>query len=171
MDVLLRQHGAIFDEPTGLPPARPYDHHIHLLPGTAPVVVRPYRYAQLQKDELERQCETMLAQCIIRASTSPFSAPVLLVRKADRSLRFCIDYRALNARKSKDKSRSRWWTSYSTSSMGLVSSPSSTSARGTTRCGCTPRTSTKRPSALTMATTSSWSCRSVSRTRSRPSRP
>jgi hypothetical protein len=103
MDVLLQQHGAIFDEPTGLPPARPYDHRIHLLPGTAPVAVRPYRYAQLQKDELERQCEAMLTQGIIRPSTSPFSAPVLLVRKADRSWRFCIDYRALNAKTSKDK--------------------------------------------------------------------
>jgi hypothetical protein len=102
MDVILRQHDAIFDEPTGLPPARPYDHRIHLLPDTAPVAIRSYRYAQLQKDELERQCEAMLAQGIIRPSTSPFSAPVLLVRKADRSWRFCIDYRALNARTSKD---------------------------------------------------------------------
>lgn len=84
-------------------PAGPYDHRIHLLPGTAPVAVRPYLYPQLQKDELERQCSVMLAQGIIRPSTSPFSVPVLLVRKADSSWHFCIDYQALKAKTSKDK--------------------------------------------------------------------
>jgi hypothetical protein len=41
---LLQQHSDIFDEPQGLPPVRPYDHRIHLLPDTAPVAVRPYQY-------------------------------------------------------------------------------------------------------------------------------
>jgi len=54
LDHLLQQHDDLFDEPQGLPPAQVYDHRIHLLPGTAPVAVRPYRYPQLQKDELER---------------------------------------------------------------------------------------------------------------------
>jgi hypothetical protein len=44
LDRLLQHHAAIFEEPQGLPPARPYDHRIHLLPGTAPVAVRPYHY-------------------------------------------------------------------------------------------------------------------------------
>ncbi|XP_066320294.1 uncharacterized protein [Miscanthus floridulus] len=54
LDELLIQHDAVFDTLRGLPPARPYDHRIHLLPGTAQVAVQPYRYPQLQKDELER---------------------------------------------------------------------------------------------------------------------
>jgi hypothetical protein len=103
LDRLLQHHASIFEEPQGLPPARPYDHRIHLLSGTAPIAVRPYRYPQLQKDELERQVTGMLAQGIICPSTSPFSTPVLLVRKPDGSWHFCIDYRALNVRTSKDK--------------------------------------------------------------------
>jgi hypothetical protein len=74
-----------------------------LLPGSAPVVVRPYRYPAIQKDEIERQCATMLKEGLIRRINSEFSSPVLLVKKQEGTWRFCINFRALNKRTVKDR--------------------------------------------------------------------
>jgi hypothetical protein len=52
----------LMGEPQGLPPSRRHDHRIHLLPGTAPVAVRSYRYPQLLKNEIEHQCDVMLVR-------------------------------------------------------------------------------------------------------------
>ncbi|XP_062183583.1 uncharacterized protein LOC133887650 [Phragmites australis] len=103
LNYLLVKFSDIFEASQDLPPRRRFDHHIHLLPRTTPMAIRPYRYLQMLKEEIERQCEDLLRQGIIRESTLVFSSPVLFVRKQDNSWHFCVNYRALNAKTVKDK--------------------------------------------------------------------
>lgn len=83
IQTLLSQYSDLFTKPTSLPPSRATDHSIHLTQNSDPVNVRPYRYPYFQKQEIERQVEEMLLHGMIQPSRSPFSSPVLLVRKKD----------------------------------------------------------------------------------------
>lgn len=94
---LLEEFSHLFSEPQGLPPPRVFDHAIPLLAGVKPVNLCPYCYNPTQKDEIEKQVTYMLSQGIIQPSNSPFSSLVTLVQKKDKTWRFCMDYRHLNA--------------------------------------------------------------------------
>ncbi|MCI15895.1 Ty3/gypsy retrotransposon protein, partial [Trifolium medium] len=100
--LLLRNYQGVFHTPTGLPPPRDQNHEIQLQEGTKPVKVRPYRYPHSQKEQIEKMVQEMLDQGIIKPSNSPFSSPIILVKKKDGSWRFCTDYRALNSVTIKD---------------------------------------------------------------------
>jgi hypothetical protein len=100
--LLLNKFKEVFHKPTGLPPPRLQNHTIPLMEGKGPVKVRPYRYPQSQKEQIEIMIQDMLAEGIIQPSTSPYSSPIVLVKKKDGTWRFCTDYRALNAITMKD---------------------------------------------------------------------
>lgn len=90
---ILHDYADVFAEPTTLRPQRVIDHKIPLKMGSEPVHVRPSRQPYLQKNEIEKIVKEMLEAGIIRPSVSPFSSPVLLVKKKDQSWRMCVDYR------------------------------------------------------------------------------
>ena len=97
------------EEGNKLPPHRgpKVDHTIELnkVDGKTPEVPYGPLYA-MSRDELlvlRRTLLDLLEKGFIRASNSPAASPVLFVRKLGGRLRFCVDYRALNALTKKDR--------------------------------------------------------------------
>jgi len=62
---VLQTYQDVFQTPQGLPPPRDQDHTITLLPHTAPIKVRPYRYPHSQKAEIEKLVAAMLTEGVI----------------------------------------------------------------------------------------------------------
>jgi hypothetical protein len=104
MKALLSSYSDLFPEelPRGLPPQRRLDHRIILYPGTKPIHRKQYRIPIHYIPEFKRQIQQQLAAGRIRPSTSPYSAPVLLVMRNNK-LRMCLDLRGLNAATVKDQ--------------------------------------------------------------------
>ena len=67
----------------------PFKEHFHRIPPP-------------QLDEVREHLKLMLDAGVVRLSNSPWCNAVVLVRKKDGSLRFCIDFRRLNALTVKD---------------------------------------------------------------------
>ena len=61
-----------------------------------PVLVRQYPLPHSQMETIKAEVQTMLKMGVIERSSSPYSAPIVLVRKKDGAVRFCVDYRQLN---------------------------------------------------------------------------
>lgn len=100
--LLQQTHRPVFDEPDKVTHAGPLQ-RIHIKEGSTPPRQRMYRMSPAELEELKKQLNIYLDKGWIRPSTSEFGAPILFARKADGSLRLCVDYRALNAITIKDR--------------------------------------------------------------------
>ena len=67
-----------------------------------PISQRPYRLPLSKRQLVDEEIEKMLAEDIIERSSSPWASPITLVPKKDGSIRFCVDFRKLNAITTKD---------------------------------------------------------------------
>ena len=96
------------DIPCGRPADRGIEHSIELEEGAKPMMVTSYRHPKRLKDEIEKTIKELLVMGHIKPSKSPFSSPVVLVKKKDGTLRMCIDYKVLKKRKIKNRYPIPW---------------------------------------------------------------
>ncbi len=71
-------------------------HHIETEPGVV-VRSRPYHLPEHTKKVVQSELEAMLEMGVIEESHSDWASPIVLVPKTDGSVRFCVDYRKVNA--------------------------------------------------------------------------
>ncbi len=92
---LIKKYSDIFTNKPGK--TTKLKHQIDVKEGTRPLTAAPYRCAPNRRKIIGDNIEEMLKEEIITPSNSPWSSPVVLAPKKDGTLRFCIDYRKLNA--------------------------------------------------------------------------
>ncbi|XP_037774271.1 uncharacterized protein LOC119570709 [Penaeus monodon] len=63
---------------------------------TQPIRTRQWRLPESARTTICKECDQMLKDGIIEPSNSPWLSPVVLVKKKDGGIRFCVDYRNLN---------------------------------------------------------------------------
>ena len=77
-------------------------HHTIQTGNHFPIYHHPRRTSNQIREIIQQETKKMLEEGIIRPSVSPWSSPVVIVRKKDGTPRFCIDYRKINNITQKD---------------------------------------------------------------------
>ena len=115
----------------------------HAIETHGPLLRQPYHWQNpaVCREEMV-QVQQMLSSNVIRPSNSPWASPVVMVRKKDGSLRFCVDFRQLNAATVKDAHPLPRIDDLLDALHGANGSPPWTSRVGTGRC---PSLSKTRP--------------------------
>ena len=92
---MLEPHHKMWDGHLGTVVAT--SHRIEVTAGSKPVHCQPYRAGSRARSAEKEEIDRMLAEHVIEPATCEWASPIVLVPKPDGSLRFCVDYRRLNA--------------------------------------------------------------------------
>ncbi|GFX50886.1 hypothetical protein TNCV_2732371 [Trichonephila clavipes] len=99
---LLRKFSGLFTKTDKSTAAKTNVKHRIFTGDHAPINQRAYRVSPTERRIIHEEVQKMLDEGIVQPSESPWSSPVVLVRKKDGSWRFCVDYRKLNSVTKKD---------------------------------------------------------------------
>ena len=97
---MLRKHSSLWSGALGT--IRATEHCIPLEAGTKPIRSMPYRKGPAMREMVAKEVNKMLKAGVIEPASTEWASPVVPVRKKDGSLRFCVDYRRLNAKTAAD---------------------------------------------------------------------
>ena len=101
--VLLKEYSDVFTDAEEPPSGTAMvEHAITLKDPNQEPIKQPYRNLLHHRKVISEEVEANLKKKIIQPSNSPWASPVVIVRKKDGSIRFCVDYRGLNAVTKKD---------------------------------------------------------------------
>ena len=73
------------------------EHRIELQPGTRPIRSQPYRQGPATRELVAKNVREMIEADVIEPAQSEWASPIVFAPKKDGTLRFCVDYRKLNA--------------------------------------------------------------------------
>jgi len=93
----LLQRFPVLTAPVGLPPLVKTEARIAVR-DDYPVYTPPYRLALKEQQFALEEVKKLKTQGIVVPVKSPYSSPVVIVRKKDQTFRLCIDYRKINAK-------------------------------------------------------------------------
>ena len=91
---MLNQYSEVIQ---GKPGRTTWTEHSIITTDTLPVRLPPYRLPYAYRDAVKAEIEDMLKHGVIEESHSEWSAPIVLVKKKDGTLRLCVDYCQLNS--------------------------------------------------------------------------
>ncbi|CAC5404352.1 Transposon Ty3-I Gag-Pol polyprotein,Transposon Ty3-G Gag-Pol polyprotein [Mytilus coruscus] len=90
---LLSEYDAIFSE---VPKVTNIIEHRVVTKTDEPIYKRSYPLLYALRDKVKQEINDMLTAGIVEPSNSPYAFPIVLIKKKDNTLRFCVDYRDLN---------------------------------------------------------------------------
>ena len=107
--LIIKEFSDVFpNELPRLPPKKKVKVSIDIILKSAPIAQSPYKMVPAELAELKIQLQELLEKGFIHPSSSPWGAPMLVVKKKDGTLRLYIDYRQLNKVTVKNKYLLPW---------------------------------------------------------------